>query len=183
MAVSRRSPTRFEVYVYTPATQCKRYVGSFPDMIRAREVERLAKLGEYVPIRQASVSWTLNAKGETACRVCDGDAKHLHHTVPAASLGDRDECPFKGGVPLCTSCHMGWHHNAVTIFRDVLLLEEVAYVLEVMGAAWLDTRYPARELYAQDVNQGLIDETVRLRQENRDLKRQLLGSPFLGRES
>jgi hypothetical protein len=182
MTVMRRSPDRWETFVYVPVRSRKegegpkRYLGCFPSEAVARDVEQRAKRGEYdadLRVRQPSVRWSLNEKGETACRVCDGEAKHLHHTIPRASLGDRKECPFRGGIPLCVPCHIGWHHNAVTIFRDHLHPEEIAYIVEVMGGAWLDLRYPARELYAQDINQDLVDEVVRLRKENLELRRRL----------
>jgi hypothetical protein len=92
---------------------------------------------------------TLQAKGETRCRNC-GDERwlQLHHAIPRSLWRDGVLQPLNC-IPLCVTCHMGWHHRWVTIHRDVFTAEEWGCLLSanLMGMvveAWLDDRYPPR---------------------------------------
>lgn len=168
MAISRNDGA-FEVFVYDPVVKRKRYVGRFPTREAAQEVEALAKRGEYKP-HVHGLEWSLARKGEDLCRRCGGTADHLHHLVPQAS-GD-SPCPMRGGLPLCRKCHKGWHHRGVTIFRDHLLPEEVAFVASTMGEAWLNASYPAQQ-QPPEIDSELLAEVVALRLANHRLHRQL----------
>lgn len=47
-------------------------------------------------------------------------------------------------IPLCDDCHRGWHDGYVTLYRQILLPDERAWV-EAHGDSYhLDRRYPVR---------------------------------------
>jgi hypothetical protein len=69
-----------------------------------------------------------------------------HHIVPRSSGGDDVEPNI---VPLCgdgvRGCHgavEAWDREARAKLRESLRPEEVAYVIERKGEAWLDRNYP-----------------------------------------
>lgn len=101
------------------------------------------RVGVHIP------GWRLQAKGESACRNCGSrDGVQLHHVIPRGKwkAGSAD---LRNGLPLCLTCHSGWHHHRVVIHRDILRPDEWAFIAaaELTGqetAAWLDARYPAR---------------------------------------
>lgn len=85
---------------------------------------------------------------ELACRNCGRtDLRlHLHHAVPR-SMCKAARLDLRNGVPLCTNCHLGWHHRRVTIPRSIFTPIEWAFIssLDLTGqniTAWLDERYP-----------------------------------------
>lgn len=94
--------------------------------------------------------WNIDLKREERCRNC-GDAEavlHLHHVIPRSKCR-ATKYDLLNGLPLCTSCHLGWHHRRVTIYRDVFTPEEWAYLSSVQLTGeeigpWLDKRYPVR---------------------------------------
>lgn len=77
----------------------------------------------------------------------------LHHAIPR-SKWRAGRADLRNGIPLCFTCHTGWHHRKVVIYRDVFTPEEWAFMssARLTGQrveAWLDDRYPARsQLYA-----------------------------------
>lgn len=94
--------------------------------------------------------WGIRMKREEACRNCraEGVTLHLHHVVPR-SMCAASKYDLRNGVPLCTACHLGWHHRRVTLYRDIFTAEEWAYIstIPLYGQnleAWLEDRYPER---------------------------------------
>ena len=98
-------------------------------------------------LEHAGVS--LVAKGETCCRNCGYPHNlNLHHVIPRSK--------WKGGIQeplnciaLCTSCHLGWHHERVIVPRSVFTEEEweflcAAPLLGQNVQPWLERRYPER---------------------------------------
>jgi hypothetical protein len=91
--------------------------------------------------------WRLQAKGERECRNCGSlDGLQLHHAIPRGKwkAGAAD---LRNALPLCFTCHHGWHHRKVVITRDVFTRAEWEFLssAELTGQrieAWLDDRYP-----------------------------------------
>jgi hypothetical protein len=84
------------------------------------------------------------SKGEDRCRHCGGHPDHLHHIVPRSKSRLARCDARRNGMPLCFTCHRGWHDRAITIWRDRLSAEELHYATEVAGEWWLDMHYPQR---------------------------------------
>lgn len=81
------------------------------------------------------------------CRLCPEAATNLHHIVPRSQGGD--DVP-ENVVELCGSGTTGCHGRvesrdvaARSRLRKSLTSEEIAYVLDRKGVAWLDDAYPA----------------------------------------
>jgi hypothetical protein len=80
------------------------------------------------------------------CRLCGDPATNLHHIVPRSQGGDDVAANL---VEICGSGTTG-HHGLVeardpatrSALRALLTAEEVAYVRERKGDAWLDDNYP-----------------------------------------
>lgn len=94
--------------------------------------------------------WGIHLKPADACRNCGGlfGVLSLHHVVPR-SMCKASRYDLRNGLQLCTSCHLGWHHRGVVIYRDVFTESEWAYLvsIDLLGQnidAWLDERYPRR---------------------------------------
>lgn len=155
---------KFGVNVYDPARREKVWVGTF---VTREEAEHAEFVAAKVRVR---TSWTLRTKGESRCRNCRKQATVLHHIVPRASLAGRPEGqnPHYNGLPLCDSCHRGWHTQSIRIGREKLRIEEVAFIAGAMGFDWLDTNYPGGGLV--DVNEVLLAEVVALRAEVKRLR-------------
>jgi hypothetical protein len=99
--------------------------------------------------------FSLALKGEKRCRNCRWPAHHLHHAIPR-SMSRSARTELLNGLPLCATCHQGWHFRNVVIYRDVFRPEEWAYLLSVEDTgrnieSWLDRRYPARGALLEDV--------------------------------
>lgn len=148
------------VTVYDPATQGKRWIGTFDTRKAAEQAEADGRT-----IRRVRVSWSLASKGEKDCRNCGAVAENLHHIVPLSLVpGDpRINDPALNGLPLCLRCHRGWHSQATAIPLDVLRVEEKAFALSVVGQPWLVGRYPG--IVPEDINEDLLDEVRMLRAE------------------
>lgn len=155
---------KFGVNVYDPARREKVWVGTYATRDEAEHAEFIASR---VRVR---TSWTLRAKGESRCRNCRTKAVVLHHIVPRAALPGRPEIhnPHYNGLPLCESCHRGWHSQSVRIGREKLQIEEIAFIAGAMGFDWLDASYPGGGLI--DVNEELLTEVVALRTEVQRLR-------------
>jgi hypothetical protein len=171
MAVRRLSSGRWQLFTYSPDAGKKVYRGTFATEAEARHADALKIDGRAKVLRP--MPWSLASKGEPACRLCGRDADHLHHLIPQAEPGSRaDVCPTVGGIPLCHTCHTGWHHGAVTIPSDVLSQIERDYVVAVLGRDWLGARYPPR--VAQDqVARSAIQSVHDLIAENERLRRRV----------
>lgn len=93
-------------------------------------------------------TFNLRLKGETRCRCCSKRAAHLHHAVPR-SLSRQGCTDLRNGLPLCPTCHQGWHYRTLTIYRDAFEPEELVFIRSLTDTgrnidAWLDDRYPER---------------------------------------
>lgn len=95
--------------------------------------------------------WGMHLKPEECCRNCRGcvGMLALHHVIPR-SMCRASKYDLRNGVPLCTHCHLGWHHRRVTLYRDIFTEEEWAYISSVKLTGqeigpWLDERYPVRD--------------------------------------
>lgn len=107
------------------------------------------------PLRKKSdrLRWGIHLKREPVCRNCQRapDAirpLNLHHAIPR-SLAPSIKYDLRNGIPLCGTCHMGWHHREVVIYREAFTAEEWEFLwnLEFQGfkvRPWLDDRYPPR---------------------------------------
>lgn len=96
------------------------------------------------PAKQPSSRFNINSKREGACRNCKkAGVLHLHHIVPR-DLSVAGEKDLRNGVPLCPSCHSGWHVGQVNLYRDIFTEDEWACISSLIDAAWLDERYPSR---------------------------------------
>lgn len=99
-------------------------------------------------VERASKSlFSLKKKGDRICRNCGTEENiHLHHAIPRSMYRDgRNE--LLNGVPLCQTCHYGWHHRRVVLHRSIFKPEEWEYIsgVNLLGqntTAWLDDRYP-----------------------------------------
>lgn len=107
------------------------------------------KTGSRVGEKDIAKVFNLKLKGEDCCRVCgDTHRLQLHHAIPR-SLSRAARTELRNGIPLCVSCHMGWHRRGLTIYRDLFTSDEWAYISSVQLTgqrieAWLDDRYPER---------------------------------------
>lgn len=96
--------------------------------------------------------WSIDLKREEWCRNC-GSPNHvlaLHHAIPR-SMCRAAKYDLRNGVPLCTTCHLGWHRRAVALYRDIFTEDEWAFISSVQLTGqeigpWLDERYPERVL-------------------------------------
>lgn len=173
---------KWQAYAYSPREGQKVYLGTWPTEEEARHAS-----DQKLDTRKGrKTAWTLESKGEDACRVCGAAADHLHHLVPRAEPGgDVYACPTIAGIPLCHPCHSGWHHGALTIYRDCLKVVEESYIVTAMGRDWLDARYPPRvprDQHAALAVQSLHDlvlENERLREALRECTR-LSGADLSG---
>lgn len=88
------------------------------------------------------LGWRLKVKGETTCRNCGQEARHLHHIVPKSksALGKTDV--LRNGLPLCADCHRGWHHHTTTIYMTALREEELINAINLAGLLWVEEHYP-----------------------------------------
>ncbi len=81
---------------------------------------------------------------DARCRLCpSGRGLQRHHVVPRSLGGDDVD---ENLVPLCSACHARITGNdliARRLLRSALHPDEVAYVVERKGEAWLDRRYPS----------------------------------------
>lgn len=144
MALKRLANGSFQIYLYDADIGGKRYMGVAPTEESARELEAAIRLG-FQPPDKPRAAWTLATKGEAACRVCDEPAEHLHHLIPVAERFVYRAIPEYAGIPLCSRCHTGWHHRAVTIYADCLQPQEAVFVVEMMGREWFAASYPKRK--------------------------------------
>lgn len=160
----RRRGGSWVVTIYNPLTKGKSWVGTFRTEDEALTAEMVAK----VP-RPLSRAWGLASKGEDECRNCGQPAEHLHHIVPRKLLPTHVpvDDPLLNGLPLCTPCHIGWHHRSVLLASDLLKIEEMAFALGAVGHAWVSANYPGDR--PVDVDQGLMEEVSILRAELRRL--------------
>lgn len=92
--------------------------------------------------RKENPVWSLRTKGEELCRNCGDRAVNLHHIVPRSKSKAASRDVARNGLPLCFSCHRGWHDRKVEIYRGCLRPEEIAYAIEIAGEWWLDKNYP-----------------------------------------
>jgi hypothetical protein len=89
--------------------------------------------------------WSIDLKREPDCRNCNEPSQilHLHHAVPRSqSLSGKYD--LRNGVPLCPSCHLGWHNKQVNIYRDIFTAPEWEFISSLTGSPWLDANYPER---------------------------------------
>lgn len=89
--------------------------------------------------------WAISMKREPVCRNCglEAEVMHLHHAVPR-SHNRAGKYDLRNGIPLCGTCHLGWHQMAVNIYRDRFAPEEWDFIVTLAGEEWLDRRYPVR---------------------------------------
>ena len=98
--------------------------------------------------------WSVQAKGEWACRNCHKSrAVHLHHAIPAG-LGGKRYTDLRGGLPLCEPCHSAWHAGERNISRYVFARAEWAFLLTVKTTwanteDWLLDHYPVEPSAAE----------------------------------
>lgn len=86
--------------------------------------------------------WGCKAKGELTCRNCGAPAQHLHHIVPRSrSRAGRDDME-RNGMALCFRCHRGFHDRRITIYRDRLRPQELAFAIADAGPVWVENTYP-----------------------------------------
>jgi hypothetical protein len=91
--------------------------------------------------------WSVAAKGEECCRNCGSTGTlHLHHAIPRSKYR-RGRAELLNGIPLCPTCHSGWHSKKLAIYRSIFTEAEWAWFLsqELTGEnieAWLDRAYP-----------------------------------------
>lgn len=155
------------------------WIGTYKSKAEAEMAERLALSIGLASRGKPSRVWSLASKGEEKCRNCGADPERLHHIVPKAHAPGRRELgdPALNGMPLCHSCHAGWHTRAVRIARDKLLPEELCFAAGIVGFDWIDAHYPGGG--PVDVDRLLLDETKLLRAQVAHLRR-LLGLPTDG---
>lgn len=127
---------------------------SVPDLAeRSRETRLGRRNPNYKNGRRAGLdvsrAFNLRLKGEDRCRNCRSrDRLALHHAIPRGLGTPESKINLLNGLPLCGSCHAGWHAGWLVVTRDVFRADEWAYLLSVemtgrVTAAWLDDRYPA----------------------------------------
>lgn len=89
--------------------------------------------------------WGIGMKREDRCRNCKREVERLdlHHVVPR-SQSTAGKYDLRNGIPLCTTCHGGWHGHSVNIYRDVFTADEWGFIQTLTGSPWLDKRYPVR---------------------------------------
>lgn len=93
--------------------------------------------------------WGMHRKREDQCRNCGANGPlDLHHAVPR-SLCKASKYDLRNGLPLCDTCHFGWHHKKLVIHRDVFKPEEWAFLTSLQLVdrdvrAWLDKHYPPK---------------------------------------
>ena len=92
--------------------------------------------------------FSLALKGEKKCRACGRAAHLLHHAVPR-SMSRIGRTDLLNGLPLCATCHQGWHFRNIAIYRDAFTPDEWAFICSLpdtgrVMATWLDERYPLR---------------------------------------
>lgn len=101
------------------------------------------RLDEHVAI------WNTTRKGEKKCRNCGSwDRVQLHHAIPR-SQSQAAKHDLRNGLPLCWTCHHGWHAHTLVIYRDIFTAEEWNYLKSVdlvdrLTEPWLDDHYPQR---------------------------------------
>lgn len=132
---------------------CSR-VCSIADLAERSKVTRLGsgnpayKNGRQSGNAAVSRVFNLRLKGDSACRNCG--SRHLvqlHHAIPRGKGTAESKTNLLNGLPLCVSCHSGWHQGWLIICRKVFRLEEWSYLLTVRMAGrdtegWLDVHYP-----------------------------------------
>jgi hypothetical protein len=89
-------------------------------------------------------TWNIAVKGQEGCRNCGARAAHLHHIVPRGKAKAGMRAVQENGLPLCARCHLGWHERTVTIYRDRLTADEVAFAEQHGGVVWVEKNYPYR---------------------------------------
>lgn len=92
--------------------------------------------------RKINPPWSIKTKGEELCRNCGQVASHLHHIVPKSKTKSGHTDVFANGLPLCRSCHYGWHHRTVEIHHSVLTDAEFAFAVRAVGGLWVERNYP-----------------------------------------
>lgn len=100
-------------------------------------------------IRATSSQWkAIHARKRLGrpCRLCGAPATNLHHIVPRSQGGDDVEANL---VEVCGSGTTGCHGrieardaDARSALRAQFSSDEIGYVLDRKGAAWLDGAYP-----------------------------------------
>jgi predicted HNH restriction endonuclease len=73
-------------------------------------------------------------------------ASHAHHILPRSTCPEGVKEPLNI-IPLCDDCHRGFHDRFVILYRSILCLEELAWVLGHGDPVWLDEWYPSRGTY------------------------------------
>lgn len=95
--------------------------------------------------RKLAREFNIRKKGEERCRVCGATSNlQAHHAVPR-SIAPAGKYDLRNCLPLCASCHQGWHRHGLVIYRDIFTSEEWEFVESIALPSWLDKRYPARE--------------------------------------
>ncbi len=98
--------------------------------------------------RRVAREFNLLLKGEFSCRVCGSDRMlALHHIIPRSIGTKESKRDLRNGMPLCASCHMGWHRRGLVISWSLLRPDEQAYVASVdltgrSTEGWLAKNYP-----------------------------------------
>lgn len=134
----------------------RRYGRSYTWAWRVRQFHELPPGGlkpgpRRKPLHQRSDRdrWGIHLKREERCRSCKkGGRLNLHHAIPR-SLAPSIKFDLRNGIPLCTACHMAWHHHERAIYRDVFTEEEWSWLtsLQFQGIEikhWLEDHYPER---------------------------------------
>lgn len=88
---------------------------------------------------------------ERSCRACRGASSlHRHHLVSRGQGGDDVDANL---VPVCRRCHWALHHAggekrdaALLLIGRSLTAEEIGYVVEHKGPAWLEDTYGWKEV-------------------------------------
>jgi hypothetical protein len=134
---------------------CRREYGGYEELAKAMSVDRRSAGNPgYRHGRRAGVNipgWRLRNKGESRCRNCQSsEFVELHHAIPRGKWkGGRED--LRNALPLCRTCHLGWHHKKVTIYQDVFTEDEWEFLCNAnltgqLVGDWLERNYPVRGL-------------------------------------
>jgi len=88
------------------------------------------------------------AISEGRCRCCTLpkglEAHHIVHRSKLRGMGSAVRDDLNNAMALCHECHMKYHAGKIKFRRSMLSTSELGFIIEHVGAGWLEKVYPER---------------------------------------